>query len=137
MFERKKLKLKVSPDMTPMIDTMFLLLIFFMLSSTIIKTSAINVEVPSAKSSTAQPKQNIIVSITPDGRVFINEKETPLKNLRSEMAQMIKRFKTDTVVIQGDKNINYGTLITVMDEARLAGAKIVSLATKSKKEKEK
>ena len=136
MFERKKFKLMVSPDMTPMIDTMFLLLIFFMLSSTIIKTSAINVDIPSASSSTAQPKQDIIVSITSDGKVFLNEKETTIDTLRSELLGMMKQLKTETVVIQGDKNIDYGTLITVMDEARLAGAKIVSLATKSKKSQE-
>jgi biopolymer transport protein ExbD len=126
---------KTGIDMTPMIDVVFQLLTFFMITSTVIKTSAINVDLPSASTSDAAPIRVAVVTLYQDGTVKLNDKNIDFNNLGIEIATL-KTNSTDIVVtIQGDKNVPYDKIIQTMDIARFAGVKKMSLATLLKENK--
>ena len=120
----------VRVEMTPMIDVVFLLLIFFMVTSTFMKSPGIHVKLPKAKSSESQPDKDLVISIKKDGSIYLNEKKIAKRNLFQTLRWLNKSKKRDFLIVRGDKMINYGMLIEVMDIARIAGIANVSLATR-------
>ena len=122
-------KLRSSFDITPLVDMVFLLIIYFMVSTTFILHPGLKINLPSAKTSDAQPEKDIIITITPDSRIFVNQKEISLNSLSDEIRRKIKETNKDMVIIKGDKTIKYDLLISVMDEARIAGVNKINLST--------
>lgn len=127
---RRKLQQKVGIDMTPMIDSVFLLLIFFMITSSIIKDQGIQVSLPHAKSSESQPDRDLVISISREGHIHLNEARVAKKDLYQKLRQLYKEVKRDFLIIRADEVIEYGVLVEVMDIARLAGIYNVSLSTR-------
>lgn len=127
---KRRLNQRFNIEMTPIIDCVFLLLIFFMVTSSIIKDPGIQVKMPSAKSSEAQPDKDLIITIREDNALFLNEKQVAKENLYKTLRELNKQKKRDFLILRGDEKINYGVLIEVMDIARLAGIANVSLATR-------
>lgn len=121
-------------NMTPVIDIVFQLLTFFMLTSTFIKSSAINVDLPVSKTSDAQPVREVTVVLYRDGRITVNNQPIQKANLRNLIVQYAKEDSELVVTVQGDKRVDYGLLIEVMDAIRQAGVKRLSLATIYKEE---
>ena len=111
--------------MTPLIDMVFLTLIFFMVNATLSINPAIRVDLPKAQTSLGAISEEIIVSITADGTLFIGERQVSASDLgmalRSEMARVGKK----SILLQGDRGLAYETLIEVMDQAKLADRKSV------------
>jgi biopolymer transport protein ExbD len=120
--------------MTPVIDIVFQLLTFFMLTSTFIKSSAINVDLPTSKTSDAQPVREVTVVLFKDGRITVNNQPVAKTSLTSLISQYAKENSDLVVTVQGDKRVDYGMLIEVMDAVRQAGVKRLSLATIYKEE---
>ena len=121
-------------NMTPVIDIVFQLLTFFMLTSTFIKSSAINVDLPTSKTSDAQPVREVTVVLFKDGRITVNNQPVAKTSLSSLISQYAKENSELVVTVQGDKRVDYGMLIEVMDAVRQAGVKRLSLATIYKEE---
>lgn len=130
---KRLLKQEASINMTPMIDVVFLLLTFFMLTSTYIKTSAINVDLPSAQTSDAQPVRDVVITLYKSGDVTLNEKSIKMDFLGKEVRKLYNQNNNIVVTIRGDQGVAYGSLIEIMDTVRLAGIKRMSLATRLKK----
>lgn len=122
-------KEKSNIDMTPVIDVVFQLLAFFMITSTMIKTSAINVDLPTAQTSDAQPIREAVVTIYKTGNLSLNDETIVIDNLGIELKELYIENNDLVVTIRGDKDIDYGTLIKVMDTVRLIGIQRMSLAT--------
>ncbi|MGC8765324.1 MAG: ExbD/TolR family protein [Brevinematia bacterium] len=118
-----------SIDMTPIIDVVFQLLIFFMLTSTFIKAAAINVELPKSKTSELQPVRQAVITIYKNGNITLNDNLISLDSLGKLIKEEYVKNKDLVVIIQSDKNVPYGLVINVMDIVRLTGVKKLSLST--------
>ena len=118
-------------EMTPLMDLMFTLLVFFiysMLSMTI--HHGVPLTLPEAKSSTLERHQNIQVSITRTGHIFVNKRQVDLENLPQEILQARKDLKNTTVLISGDGAVSYKRIMQVLDALRTHGISDVVLETR-------
>lgn len=116
-------------DMTPMIDIVFQLLAFFMITSTFMKTSAINVDLPSSKTSDVQPVREAVVTLYKNGAVTLNDNPITIDSLGMKIKEEYIKNNDLVVTIRGDRGVPYGKLIETMDIVRLTGVKRMSLAT--------
>ncbi len=116
-------------DMTPIIDVVFQLLIFFMLTSTFIKAAAINIELPKSKTADVQPVRQVVITIYKNGNIALNDNLISLDSLGRLVKEEYIKNKDLVVTIQSDKNVAYGLVIQVMDIVRIAGVKKMSLST--------
>ncbi len=128
-----RIPLKVGIEPTPLIDVMFLLTIFFMLTSTIIKTSSINVNLPKSVTSDSQPKTQIVITITKDNKLFLNDYQISLEDISPTIKKITVKDPKVPVIIRGDKDIPYQTVIEVMDRIRIGGATEISLSVDQKR----
>lgn len=106
------------PDLTPMIDVVFLLLIFFMLSSSFVQVSGITVDLPDAVISSETSVNKLVVSVDKNNKFFFND--IPMTwNILSEQLQKCKlQWNADTVIIRADKHTEYGVVVRIMSLAR-------------------
>jgi biopolymer transport protein ExbD len=118
-----------SVDITPMLDVVFIMLIFFIVTATFVKESGIDVDKPSAATAIVQEKASILVAIDADNQVWINRRQVDLRSVRSIIERLHAENPKGTVVIQADKESINDTLIQVMDASRRAGVYDIALAT--------
>ena len=129
---RTKLKIKSGIELAPMVDIVFLLVAYFLISFTIDDTNSINIDLPSSdRPSASQPKLNV-VSIDKTSVIRLNEKIVDLKKLPEELAAVIKDKKKDRVIIRGDKNITLQKFITVIDYVNQSGVSKLNIDTVQK-----
>ncbi len=115
-------------DLAPMINIVFLLLIFFLLTSTAIKQgSAINL--PNAESSKKNEKKNIVISVAENGQLQLDRQEIHSQNLLAKLGGALANRANKVVTIEGDKQINFEQIGEIIDIARQAGATDFILAT--------
>ena len=121
---------KVSPNfnMSSMTDIVFLLLIFFMLTSTLVSPNALKLLLPNSKSKTLE-KQTISVSINKDLDFYINENKVIESNLENELKQVLSQQQEPAIILHADKTVDIEHVVKVMDIAYRNKYKIV-LATK-------
>lgn len=115
-------------NLTPLIDMVFILLIFFAVTSSFVKESGIEVERPSAGSAEPQMRANILVGISADGEVWIDNAPVDIRSVRSHIEALHAEAPEGAVVILADKHAEAGTVVQVLDGARLAGVDNVSIA---------
>ena len=115
-------------DLTPMLDIVFIMLIFFIVTSSFIKESGISVKRPSAASAAEQPKGNILIAVSADGEIWIDRKQVDIRAVRAAVERLRVDQPDSTVVVQADKDARSGLVIRVMDQAKLAGVEAVALA---------
>ena len=130
-FRRRKVE---SPhiEITPVIDMVFILLIFFMLSSTFLKP-IIKMNLPVAVLRDVPEEKNITINITRGKKIYLNRKIITFDGLQDAVEDLIQKNPGAGVVFSGDKNIEYGAFVKVMDIAKLAGAKTISLEHETEK----
>ena len=125
LIERKKVKPR-QVSVAPLIDIVFLLLIFFMISTDFIKP-ILQFTLPKAQTEDKLKKIEIIVSASKNGSIAINDKIVSIENFSTLLRKtMLKKNKLD-VMFRGDENIPYKTFVTLMDKAKIAGAKSFSI----------
>ena len=127
---KKRLKPSVRIDMTPMIDAVDLLLIFFMITSSIIKDPSININMPKAESSESQPDKDLVVTLGKTGELFLNETKILKKNLYRTLKYLHKKNGRNYLIIRADEGADYGKVVNLLDIARLAGIENAALATR-------
>lgn len=119
---------ETSIDISPLIDCIFILLLFFIVTTTFVEETGVEVDKPQAASAVKLEKNSILLAITAEGRVVYGGREIGVGGIRP----VIKRFleKEDMpVIIQTDQAVPSGLLVRVIDEAKLAGASRVNVAT--------
>ncbi len=114
-------------NISPLIDIVFLLLIFFMVTSVFIEETGVDVQKPSAISAQDLEKNSILLAVTAEGEVFFDGQPVPLNSLRGLIARLL-RERERPVIILADEEGRTGVLVRVIDECTLAGAAQVSLA---------
>lgn len=132
-FDRRK-NVEAHLNIAPLIDVVFLLLIFFMLSSYFVMQPGIKVTLPTASTSKLYPEEDIIISITSDDRLYMNEQPVTLTSLLGQLQIVLKESKTRTVIVKADEKIDLGLAVRVMDIAREAKADGVVISTKAKED---
>lgn len=122
---------KVNPNfsMSSMTDIVFLLLIFFMLTSTLVSPNALKLLLPNSKAKTLE-KQTVSISITEEINYFINGKAVVKDNIEKELKIILKDIEDPGIILHADKTVAIEHVVTVMDIAYQNRYKIV-LATKS------
>ncbi len=115
-------------DVTPFADIVFLLLIFFMLSSTFVSEPGIKLNLPKTKTAEIDPDNKIIVTVSPDETIYINDKRTTLDEVESEIKVLLMSKPSSPVILRADKNVKHGVVVSLLDKARLAGAKKLAVA---------
>ena len=114
-------------ELSPLIDCIFQLLIFFMLSSTFL-TPAIQLTLPSATAGTSQNELEIIITLSEEGDVYLNNTQTSLISLKSELQRMLTESSHKSVTIRGDQNMPYSAFLDALDIAKRSGAIHVNVA---------
>jgi biopolymer transport protein ExbD len=115
-------------NMSPLIDLVFLLLIFFLVTTSFVKETGIDVQRPRASTATLKEAGNILVGIAADGRVFLDSKQIDVRSVRAHIERCLAENPEGAVVIVADKQSITDMVIRVMDQCRLAGARNVSIA---------
>jgi len=116
-------------DMSPMIDCVFILLIFFIVTTTFVEEAGVDVDKPESAAAVSLDKNSVIFAITPNGEVFFDGSNVGVGRVRSIVARKMLKEKTP-VIIQADTNARAGVLARVIGEAKLGNAPKVSIATK-------
>ncbi|KAF3980959.1 MAG: biopolymer transporter ExbD [Methylococcales symbiont of Hymedesmia sp. n. MRB-2018] len=116
-------------DMTPMLDIVFIMLIFFIVTTSFVKESGIDVNRPTAQTATRKEKGNIIVAIKPNGDVWIDKRLVDIRAVRANVSRLHAEQPLGSVVIAADKETKVRVLTQVMDQIRLAGIMNASIAT--------
>ncbi len=123
---------KVDVDMAPLIDMVFILLIFFVVTSTFTRETGVEVTKPQAQSASTLEKENILIAITREGTIHINERQVDIAGMKDIISQIIQRNPDREAVIIADRGSQTGSLVQVIDACNLAGVKKVSIAALQK-----
>lgn len=115
-------------NMTPMLDVVFIMLIFFIVTASFVKESGIDVNRPEAATAVKKERANILVAISDTGEIWINKRQIDVRAVQANIERLKAENPQGSVVIQADKKSTTDTLIKVMDAARAAGVFDVSIA---------
>ena len=107
-------------DMTPMLDIVFIMLIFFIVSTSFLKEAGIEVLKPKAAKATQTKKANIFIAIKPNGDVWMDKRQVDVERVGANLEKMLSETPTDVIVIQADKEAKHGVVVKVMDAIKAA-----------------
>ena len=116
-------------DISPLIDCVFILLIFFIVTTTFVDETGVEVDKPQAASSVQLEKTSIMIAITDKGEIVYGGNEIGISGIRPLVKRMMQKEEVP-VIIQADAAVLSGLMVRVIDEAKLAGAMKVSIATR-------
>ncbi|MBU2501609.1 biopolymer transporter ExbD [bacterium] len=119
---------EVNINMGPLIDMVFLLLIFFVVTTSFVKETGIEVQRSTAATAEVTEHGTILLGISAEGHVYFEGKRIDVRSVRALVERALAEDPEAGVVVVADKDSNTGTVIKAMDQCRLAGAKNVSLA---------
>jgi biopolymer transport protein ExbD len=116
-------------DMSPLIDCVFILLIFFIVTTVFVEETGVEVDKPQAASSVQLEKTSILIAITEGGQIVYDGQDIGIGGVQRIVRQLVQREEIP-VIVQADKASSSGLLVRVIDEAKLGGAVKVSVATR-------
>ncbi len=119
-------------NLTPMLDVVFIMLIFFIVTASFVKESGIDVNRPDAQTAEKKAQGNILVAISASGQIWIDKRQVDPRALRANIERLKAENPQGAVIIQADKESKNGLLVKVMDAARMAGVHNVSIAAAEK-----
>jgi len=119
-------------EIIPMIDVIFFLLVFFMVSSlAMTKINSLPVALPKTSSSPESLKRNVVLTIKKNGLIYINKAPATLTSMGSLLAYEMRDNPQEVVVVNADEGANYGLVVQAMDRARQIGVRKFALATEA------
>ena len=127
---RKAKNKGIELNIAPLIDMVFILLIFFLVTTSFVRETGVDINRPAAVTAVSKKKANILVGITKDDRIFMEKREIDIRAVRANVERALAENPESAVIIVADRESKTGTVIKVMDECKLAGAKDVSLAAR-------
>ncbi len=135
-FRQKKQRETSQLDMTPLVDVVFNLLIFFMLSTTFVTTPGIKINLPkaSAKELKVQEKE-VRIALTRSGKIYLNRKLVTVDDVRKILRQKARINPKMLVIIEADAQVIHGKVVQIMDIAKAAGLNKLAIATRPGKRK--
>lgn len=127
---RRAGKLRVAIDIAPLVDVVFLLVIFFAVSTTFLETSGIKLELPGSTSTATREAKEIAVYLSRDGELSFGGHTIAFDELESELADALDKAESKVVVLRADTAATHGDVVRLMDVARRAGAEGLTVATR-------
>jgi biopolymer transport protein ExbD len=115
-------------DLTPLMDIVFIMLIFFIVTTSFIKESGVDVNRPSANTAERKEHGNILIAITANDEIWIDKRAVDIRAVRANVERLKAESPEASVVIQADKDSKNGLLVQVMDQVHLAGILNISIA---------
>ena len=129
IYRKKRERYEVKVPLTSLIDIVFLLLIYFLLTTNFMVDEGITIKLPQARASKPQVEESITVYVDKEGRSYLNNKEINIGNLFKQLREMISGKKDKLVVVRADRGVILNKAVKVMDVAKAAGAGRLCLAT--------
>ena len=126
--KRRKQQEDAGIDLTPMLDIVFIMLIFFIVTTSFIKETGIEVNRPNAATAVRDERGNILIAITANDEIWIDKRRIELRAVRANVERLKAENPEGSVIIQADKESKNGLLVETMDQVRLAGVQNVSIA---------
>ena len=127
---------KARIEIIPMIDTIFFLLVFFMISTlSMSRFTGVQVNLPKAASGSQPPSETVVISLTKDDQLFFNKTKLPAESLQQSLRAELAKNPELLVVINADDGVQHGKVVEIMDQARQTGAIKLSIAVKPKETK--
>jgi biopolymer transport protein ExbD len=117
-------------NMGPLIDLVFLLLIFFLVTTTFVKETGLEVHRPSAKTAERKEKSTILIGVSKEGTIYMENRIIDIRSVRANVEKLLAENPEAGVIVVADKKSQTGVTVNVIDQCRLAGAKGVSIAAK-------
>ena len=127
---RRKQK-DVGIEMGPLMDIVFILLIFFVVTSSFTRETGVDVTKPQAQSASQLEKENLLIAITREGTIHMNERQVDLASLQDILKQSLAKAPDREAVVIADKEAETAVLVQVIDMCNLAGVKKVSIAAQA------
>jgi len=123
-------RLEAVMDVTPLIDVVFLLLIFFMITTTFVNNPGLEVDLPKANSADSPSQMvDLTIAVTQEGEIIFQNRKVSISELEAELESLAKEKSDSTVIVQADSATQHGTVVKVMDLAKLAGFGKLAIAT--------
>ncbi|MBN2001030.1 biopolymer transporter ExbD [candidate division KSB1 bacterium] len=117
-------------NITSLIDVMFILLIFFMVSSSFIEQPGMKLELPTTKSQEVAKIENLVIYISKEGDIQLNEIPVALENLPEEIKKLVPQLDEKTIILKADKESAHGLIVQVMDISKRNGLEKIVIGTK-------
>jgi len=115
-------------NIAPLIDMVFILLIFFMVTTTFVRDAKLEIERPGAKTAQQADNRSVRVSVGRRGELFIDARPVKPWMLQARLREIVSRQRIKTVLVIADRHVETGMLVDIVDQCRLAGAKDVGVA---------
>lgn len=115
-------------DLTPMLDVVFIMLIFFIVTTSFVKETGVDINRPSAATAQKKSNGNILIAIKPNGEIWVDKRQIDVRSIRANIQRLKAKFPASSVIIQSDAEAKTGILVKVMDQIRLAGVQNISIA---------
>lgn len=116
-------------NLTPLIDMVFILLIFFLVTSSFTKEAGIEVSRPEAQSAKQQDHASIIIAVSENGEIWLDGRQIDVRSVRPNIERMHSQNPEGSIIIMSDKDSRLGITVQVLDQVRLAGVSNVAIAT--------
>ena len=131
---KRRLSPQSTPNLIPMIDVVFQLVVFFMVSTTFIITPGISLVLPSSQTAESVAMSKLVITVAARDEIYYNKERHTLASLNSRLAEITEAEKEQikTVVLEGDRTISYSLLVEILDVLRLNGFKGVNLRTRDR-----
>jgi len=129
---RKKKKSII--NITSLIDVLFLLLIFLMVSSSFLKEQGIKLDLPETGKTVLVEKKKFTLFVRKDGQLYLNEKKITLESLEKTLKKNLQKIKDESLILKGDKKIEYGRVVKIMEIVKKSGIKRLIIGTKKSDE---
>jgi len=128
---RRASPLRISIDIAPLVDVVFLLVIFFAVSTTFLESSGLKLDLPTSSSTAEREARDLTVSLSADGRLEFDGRIVTREELPELLRQALAEQEADVVVLRADTSTQHGDVVALMDMIRKAGARTLTVATRS------
>lgn len=115
-------------DMTPMLDIVFIMLIFFIVTTSFVKEAGIDVNKPKAAQATSKPSATIFIAVRANGEVWMDKRPVDIERISANIERLVAESPTDTVIVQADREAKHGVVAKVLDQIKTAGNYTISIA---------
>jgi biopolymer transport protein ExbD len=115
-------------NMAPLIDMVFILLIFFLVTTSFVREAGVEIVRPQAQSASIKEKTNMIIGVAANGVIYIEGKTVDVRSVRARMERFVAEIPLGSVVVVADQQSETGIVVQIMDACRLAGVRDISLA---------
>ena len=125
---RKNRDEEMDINITPMLDIVFIMLIFFIVTTSFVKETGIDPQRPVAETASAKPRGNILIGVDTGGQIWMNNRQIELSQVRQLVEDAVAETPESSVVLVSDETSPTGVLIDIMDQVRLSGVTDISVS---------